>query len=247
VIGVAGLWARFAPWTIFSALRTYQVPFSDDEMLGSRIQQEWAAGVLAILGTRFDAAGSRQAPDQGPYIVMANHESLLDPPLLVRHLGIDRLRFVAKAGLFFIPIFGRGMKILGHIPVDRGNHAKAVASLQRAADRIRAGTSVLIFPEGTRNDGRGVMRSFKKGGFHLALQSGVPILPVAVFGTAEILSKGDWAPTQEGTVRILVGAPIATAGLTAADLGDLIARTRAAIEALLQAGRQGQVEAAADA
>ncbi len=245
--GIVGLWARFGPWTIFSALRTFQVPLSDDQELGSRIQQEWADGVLAILGARFDPAGSQRAPDQGPYIVMANHESLLDPPLLVSHLGISRLRFVAKAGLFFIPIFGRGMKILGHIPVDRGNHAKAVASLQRAVDRIRAGTSVLIFPEGTRNDGRGVMRSFKKGGFHLAIQARVPILPVAVFGTAEILSKGDWSPQQAGTVRILVGSPIPTEGLTAADLNGLIARTRAAIESLLQAGRNEPIKVAADA
>lgn len=246
MIAVAGLWARFAPWTIYSALRTYGILVTGDQEAGSRIQREWGEGVLQILGALYDRDGSRQAPDQGPYIVMANHESLLDPPLLVSHLGIERLRFVAKAGLFLVPIFGRGMKILGHIPVDRGNNAKAVASLQRAVDRIRAGTSVLIFPEGTRNNGKGAMRRFKKGGFMLAIQSGVPILPVAVLGTADILSTGDWSPRQAGTVRIRVGRPIETQGLGVADRDALMERTRAAIEALIAEAEAPTVRTAAD-
>lgn len=236
MIRVAALWARFAPWTIGNALRVLPTAFGDDDGRGDRIQREWADGVLEILGARFDPGSSRPAPGPGPWVVMANHESLLDPPLLISHLGIGHLRFVAKAGLFKVPIFGQGLTALGHIPIDRGRRDRAVASLRRAGERIRAGTSVLVFPEGTRNDGRGAMRPFKKGGFILAIEAGVPILPVAVIGTARILPKDDWAPRAPGPVRILTGAPIPTAGLTVADRDALMARTRAAIEALIDEG-----------
>lgn len=236
MIRVAALWARFAPWTIANAIRVLATAFVGDGERGERIQREWAEGVLEMLGARFEPEFSRPAPGPGPWVVMANHESLLDPPLLISHLGIDHLRFVAKASLFKVPIFGQGMAALGHIPIDRGRRDRAIANLRRAGERIRAGTSILIFPEGTRNDGRGAMRPFKKGGFLLAIEAGVPILPVAVIGTARILSKDDWAPRAPGPVRILTGDPIPTAGLTVADRDALMARTRAAIEALIEEG-----------
>ncbi len=118
-------------------------------------------------------------PD-GPLIFASNHESALDIWVLVEYLPRN-VRFIAKRELFRIPVFGWYLRLGGHIPVDRGNHGQAVQSLRDAAAAVRAGTSLIVFPEGTRSrDGR--VQPFKKGPFALAMEAGVPVVPVAVSG-----------------------------------------------------------------
>jgi 1-acyl-sn-glycerol-3-phosphate acyltransferase len=118
---------------------------------------------------------------------MANHQSNYDIPVLLGYLP-GQFRWLAKAELFKIPIFGRSMRGCGYISIDRFNRQSAIESLNKAADRIKNGASVVIFPEGTRSPDGGIM-AFKKGGFVLAIDAGVPIIPVVIDGTRGIMPK----------------------------------------------------------
>lgn len=124
-------------------------------------------------------------------IFMSNHQSNFDIPVLLSKLPVQ-FRWLAKAELFKIPIFGRGMRGAGYISIDRSNRKSAFRSLSRAAESIRTGTSVLIFPEGTRSSD-GTLQPFKKGGFMLAVDAGVPVVPIIVRGTYDIMAKSGWA------------------------------------------------------
>ncbi|HET8715375.1 MAG TPA: lysophospholipid acyltransferase family protein [Holophagaceae bacterium] len=143
--------------------------------------------------------------DGAPVVFFANHASLMDPPLLVSTLP-DHPVFIAKRELGWVPVLGWAIHLAGFILIDRGNRAKAYASLADAAARIRAGQSVAIFPEGTRAaDGR--LLPFKRGSFHLAKEAGVPLVPLAIRGGHAVLPKGDWR-VRPGTYTLTVGAPL---------------------------------------
>lgn len=143
-------------------------------------------------------------PD-GPLIFASNHESALDIWVLVEQLP-RTVRFIAKRELFRIPVFGWYLRLGGHIPVDRRNHVQAVQSLRAAAAVVRAGTSLIVFPEGTRSRNAQV-QPFKKGPFALAMEAGVPIVPVAVSGSAAVTPRGLIA-VWPGAIRIAVGEPV---------------------------------------
>jgi 1-acyl-sn-glycerol-3-phosphate acyltransferase len=195
----------------------------------------WGKGMLYIAGVRY-LPPIRKIPGQGPYVLMSNHQSNLDPALLWQ-LPL-RLRFVYKIELLFVPVLGLALWAMGNITVNRQNHKKAVQSLQRAAKKIRAGTNVLMFPEGTRNSDPGApLLPFKKGGFMLAIEAGVPILPIGIAGTGECLRKGS-PRTHAGLVAYEIGEPIPTAGLTAADRDALMEKVRQAIEQLCAEARE---------
>jgi 1-acyl-sn-glycerol-3-phosphate acyltransferase len=141
----------------------------------------------------------------GPIIFASNHESALDIWVLFQVLPRS-FRFIAKQELFELPIFGAYMRLGGHIPVDRRNHTRAVQSLRRAGATVRAGTSLVVFPEGTRSrDGR--VHPFKKGPFVVAVEAGVPVVPVAISGTGRVTPK-DAVAVVPGTVRVAVGDPV---------------------------------------
>jgi 1-acyl-sn-glycerol-3-phosphate acyltransferase len=142
-----------------------------------------------------------------PYIFAANHQSQFDIPVLAGFLQED-FCWMAKKELFQIPVFGRSMRATGFIPVDRSHGRQAMQSLLEAAKRIAAGTSVILFPEGTRSrDGR--LQEFKSGAMVLAIKAGVPLVPVAIIGTHKILPKGKLL-VQPGEVLVRVGEPIDT-------------------------------------
>lgn len=198
------------------------------------IARWWGHCVFALSG--ISVSGSPVLPGNGPYILMANHESYLDPPLLIWQIPL-KLRFVAKVELFYIPLFGQAMWVVGHIFVNRGNHEKAVRSLKRAAAKVRAGTSVIVFPEGTRaGAGAGELLPFKKGGFMLAIESGIPILPVGIAGSGSCLRKGSLR-LRPGPIFYRIGEPVPTAGLTPADRDRLMAEVRRVIEDLRRKAR----------
>jgi 1-acyl-sn-glycerol-3-phosphate acyltransferase len=164
----------------------------------------WSRSSLWVAGTRIVQSPMPPLPD-GPLIFASNHESALDIWVLLARVPRS-IRFVAKEELFRIPIFGAYMRLGGHIPVDRKNHVRAVESLRRAGEAVRAGTSLIVFPEGTRSrDGR--VQPFKKGPFVVAMEAGVPVIPVAISGTGAITPKNHVA-VSPGTARLAFGEPV---------------------------------------
>jgi 1-acyl-sn-glycerol-3-phosphate acyltransferase len=142
---------------------------------------------------------------------MANHQSNFDIPVLLGHLKVQ-FRWLAKVELFKIPVFGRAMRKAGYISIDRYHRESAFNSLKVAASKIKSGVSVLIFPEGTRSrDGK--IRPFKKGGFVMAIDSGVPIVPVVITGTRAIMPKGRFR-VYPGDVSMAIHKPIGTSTYT---------------------------------
>lgn len=164
----------------------------------------WSTVGLWLAGARVEVIRMPALPD-GPVIFASNHESALDIWVLFRHLGRS-FRFMAKQELFRIPVFGWYLKVGGHIPVDRSNRARSAASLLRAAEAVRAGTSLVVFAEGTRSlDGR--IHAFKKGPFVIAMEAGVPVIPIAIAGSGAITPKKVVA-VHPGTIRLAVGDPV---------------------------------------
>lgn len=165
-----------------------------------------------------------------PYIFAANHQSQFDIFVLQGYLGFD-FRWLAKLELFKIPVFGKAMHLAGYIPVDRAHGRKALKSLDEAARRIADGASVIIFPEGTRSpDGK--LGQFKPGTMVLAIKAGVPVVPVAITGTHQVLPKGRLL-VKPGRVEIRVGAPIATSDYTVKQKQELAERLQDAVAELL--------------
>lgn len=183
---------------------------------------------LALAGIRYKIAGQANIP-RTAVVFCANHESNVDPPVLFKALH-PRLHVLYKAELHRFPIMGTVFDVGGFVPVERGNRERSMASINRGADSLRAGNSFLIFPEGTRSR-TGDLLPFKKGGFIMAIQAQVPIVPVAVHGGRAAMRKGSpWVRPVRVDVR--VGTPIPTKGLTLDDRDDLIAQVRAAIQDL---------------
>ena len=174
----------------------------------------WARSICTAGGVIVSVAGTEKLDSAKPYIFAANHQSQFDILTLQGFLGVD-FRWLAKKELFQVPIWGPAMRKAGYIPVDRSHGRQALKSLGEAAQKIAAGTSVIIFPEGTRSkDGK--IKDFKAGAMVLAIKSGVEIVPVAIDGTYEILPKGKLL-MKPGNVAIRVGNPIATKDFTSKD------------------------------
>jgi len=186
----------------------------------------WSDANLRILGADLRVHGLDRFDPGRPFVVMANHQSHLDTWAVLAAFPM-RLSYVMKQELRRIPVFGYGCERLGMVYVERGNRESAGRSMAEAARKIATGTSVVFYPEGTRSrDGR--LGKFKTGGFRLAVEAGVPILPVSIAGTRALLPADSWR-FQAGRIDLTIGEPIPTAGLTPNDLDDLIERTRAAI------------------
>jgi len=186
----------------------------------------WAWAVSAATGVRSRATGLDNVPPTGSYVVVSSHNSHLDAPAIVRTLP-HPVYFVIKKELARIPLWGHAAVKIGFIAVDRSDSEQAHSEMARAVDTIRSGRRVLVFAEGTRSPD-GHLQAFKKGGFHLAVDAQVPILPIAVNGSYRLLPKG--APAaRPGRIEVAVGRPISTAGLTKDDVPALAERTREAI------------------
>jgi 1-acyl-sn-glycerol-3-phosphate acyltransferase len=186
-----------------------------------------------LSGIRVRVAGREHIPLDRAAVYCANHQSNVDPPLLFDVLH-PRMHIVFKAEINAIPLLARAFRHGGFIPIDRRNKESAMGSLEAGAASIRAGNSFLIFPEGTRSKTDELL-PFKKGGFLMAMRAQAPIVPVAVQGGRNAMRRGSRI-IQPVTFSVRVGQPIATAGLQPADRDALIARVRAAIEALAAQG-----------
>ncbi|MGE5256558.1 MAG: lysophospholipid acyltransferase family protein [Hyphomicrobiales bacterium] len=212
-------WARTAVVAIWVIIATFflgviAIAISFFNKTGNPVHwiaRVWGRSILAVSGIRVLVAGAERIDVNRPYIFMANHQSNLDIPVLLGHLPVQ-FRWLAKAELFKIPVFGQAMRGAGYISVDRANRQAAFESLQEAREKIRSGCSIVIFPEGTRSlDGS--LKPFKKGGFVMAIGAGAPIVPLAVRGTYRIMPKNTWL-IRPGDVAVDIGEPLATEGYT---------------------------------
>jgi 1-acyl-sn-glycerol-3-phosphate acyltransferase len=190
------------------------------------VARNWIHWILVSCGVKVDATGLDRLDLSRPHVVMANHQSAFDVAAIVATLP-HSWRFVAKRELAWVPFFGWAMVAGGHVIIDRGNRESSVKSLARAAARVRDGTTVVIFPEGTRGSG-GELREFKSGGFHLAIAAQVPILPVTVSGSSRITPPHSLR-IESGRIHVHYGKPIPTAGLRVDDRKELKERVRSAI------------------
>jgi 1-acyl-sn-glycerol-3-phosphate acyltransferase len=177
------------------------------------------------VSTRFEATLDASAR----YIYMANHQSLFDIPVLIATLP-GQTRFLAKQSLFRIPVFGWALAVGGFIPVNREDRSRARDVFTSAVDRLRVGNSILLFPEETRSvDGN--LLPFQRGGFLLALKSGLAIVPVGIRGTLEVQRKGSFAIRPQ-RIAVHYGAPISVAGCDLKQRKELATAVRARVAEL---------------
>jgi len=199
------------------------------------VARNWIAWMLACCGVRVEAEGLENLSE--PVVIMSNHQSVFDIAALIHSLPLE-WKFVAKKELLWVPFFGWALGAADQVIIDRSNRERSVQSLRHAADRVRGGVNVIIFPEGTRSPEAG-LAEFKSGGFHLAIQAGVPVIPVSVSGSSRITPKGSLR-IERGSIRVRYGRPIATAGLVVEDRNRLKEQVRSAILGGLTAEEQGQ-------
>jgi len=188
--------------------------------LSWRIARAWGRVVLKAWGVRVVVLGD--AP-RGPVIYAVNHGSVLDIPVLFAHLP-GSFRIVHKRSLYLIPLIGLYLYCTGHIGIDRSKAFRARKSLERAAQRIAGGTSVAVFPEGTRSSD-GSVHPFKKGSFVLAIEAGVPVIPVSLAGVKRIAPQG-LLRLRPGELAMTLHPPVPTAGRCVEEAGALAEQVR---------------------
>lgn len=210
-------------YTAYQVLRI-TAPTAVEAMVGrgdraahDRRLHAFARRVIDRTGIQLTVTGADRVPLDRAYVYMSNHQSHMDIPVLYASVPSPTLRMVAKTELFRIPLFGRAMRASDFVEVDRGNRARAVASLERAGKVIDSGVSVWIAPEGSRTR-TGELGALKKGGFYLARNTGAPIVPVAINGTYNVLPPKSTRTTRGVPVDVTFGRPIDTAGRPVAEL-----------------------------
>lgn len=220
-IVAVGLTVLYAPAVLLVAL------FDSHSRAIDWIVRSWGKSIVRAAGIQIRAEGFEGLDGSKRYVFVSNHHSYLDIPCLLAVVP-QRLRFMAKVSLFKIPLFGWAIRAAGFIPIDRKNRSTAVKSFDLAGSRIRKGNSIVVFPEEGRSRTR-EMRPFQRGAFLLALRSELPIVPVAVQGTHDIMPVGRLRIYPRPVV-VRASQPIETAGMSIRTKDDLIERTRAEIE-----------------
>lgn len=229
-IFLLGLWfaaiALLAPLLILLVLIT-----GNENFLYAPVRLFIRAG-LAMVGVRVEVTGLEKLDPSQTYIFTPNHQSLIEVPLFVAYLGRNPA-YLGKKEVFKYPIFGYGIRLIGVVPVDRSNSAAAVESAKLATQNLRRGKSYVVYPEGTRSrDGR--MLPFKKGAFMMAIEAGVPVVPITVSGATKIMPKAQ-IKIFPSTVRITIHDPISTVGYSKENVSELVEKTRAKVLSALDA------------
>jgi 1-acyl-sn-glycerol-3-phosphate acyltransferase len=220
-------WPLVALYTVLMATLSLACSFFDRR---GRLQH-WCASTwsrmiarTALLDVRVRGAEHLRADES--YVFLSTHQSWMDIPVMLGYLPCQ-LRIAAKREVFLIPFLGWHMQRSGQIPINRGSTAESIESLRRAARLLGGGVSAFLFPEGTRTRD-GSLQSLKKGGFRLAMESGLPLVPVTIVGTRRAMPRGSMV-LRAGPVEMHIDPPIPTAGLTEGDLPALIQQVREAL------------------
>ncbi len=195
----------------------------------------WARSLLFASRIRVTVKGLSNIDPKRSFIYMSNHQSNFDIPVLLAYLPVQ-FRWIAKNELFKIPIFGYAMKRAGYISIDRSGRKSTLQSIRNAAEIIRNGVSVIIFPEGTRSQD-GNLKSFKNGGFVLAVDSGVPIIPIIIHGTWQIMSKNQLR-IKPGRVFLEIQKPVESSNFSRKTKNDLLEKVRQIISDGLEEERK---------
>ncbi|MDH4227251.1 MAG: 1-acyl-sn-glycerol-3-phosphate acyltransferase [Deltaproteobacteria bacterium] len=211
------LWTIGVPLLIvFSTATATAAVFDKSGNAPHTVASMWMKLILFLSGVGVEVSGAEKLPPP-PFILAANHTGTFDIPVVQGRLPAQ-FRWIAKKSLFGIPFLGWAMYRAGYVPVDLDNSRESVKSLIAAAEKIAAGTSVLIFPEGTRNT-TGKLAPFKRGAFILAQKSGAPIVPVSISGTRDIMKIGGFV-VRPHKVNVSIGSPIESKGKKAEELSE---------------------------
>jgi len=195
----------FIPLTlIFATSALLCTLFDSSGRLYAAHARVWARISLAMAGARVEMHGLENIPP-GPVIFMSNHQSNFDILTMLAHMPVQ-LYWIAKKELFDIPVFGASIRRGGYIPLDRSDGRKALKSMDNAAAIIRAGKSVVMFPEGTRTKDLKLL-PFKRGGFMLAVKAAVPVVPVTINGTGRI-NPANRKRLYSGTISVFIHPPV---------------------------------------
>ncbi len=187
------------------------------------VRHVWVAGLLGFCRVKVIVTGLENFERNQPYVFVSNHQSHFDILTIFRSTPTN-LRFIAKTSLFHIPFFGWYLALAGYIPLDRSNRDRAIRSHDKAAKKIRKGVPIVSFPGGTRSiDGN--VQPFKKGAFMLALKAGVPLVPISITGSMNVMPKKSLF-IRPGTIRIHYARPIEVSGYSIDDRDRLIADVR---------------------
>lgn len=196
-------------------------PAADNKI--HKVASLWAKILLRLCNTSVNIIGRENILQSKPQIFMANHQSDFDILISLAHIPVQ-FRWIAKKELFAIPVFGAAMRNAGYIEIDRSNHEKALQSIEEAALRIRAGKSIMTFPEGTRSRD-GEIKAFKQGTFYLAIKSGAAIVPVSIIGSGRIMPKRSLR-VKPARIKMVIGKPIDVTDFTIEKRHQLIAVVR---------------------
>src|SRR6185369_3726870 len=206
----ASLYLLFVfPWTFLCSIIALLSTFIERSgRTYHKVALFWSKVCLLAAGVKIEVDGSELIPRDQPVIFMSNHQGNFDILALFQAIPI-RFNWLAKEELFRVPLFGRSMQSAGYIPINRGDGRDSLKSLDRAARLVSGGTSIAIFPEGTRSND-GTLLPFKIGGFILASKAGVPIIPFSISGSIKINPPDNFLCLKPGTVRIKFSPPVQT-------------------------------------
>jgi len=233
---VVYLWAPVANvlWYVYTivmaTLSLVLWPFDRTGALQHWCARWWCRLVAWTIFARIHVRGVEHVQPGRPYVYMANHASLIDTPALFAYLPYP-FWIMAKKSLFYVPFMGWHLWTAGHFPIDRTNPRKTATSVRRVIDGVKHGRSLAVFPEGKRTED-GALQPFEPGAFKIALRAGVPIVPVTIRGTFELLPRTSLAP-RPGRVDVILSEPIETTEYTEKTLPALIQRVHDAIGAQL--------------
>src|SRR5580704_2870881 len=193
--------------------------FDSDGRIQHQISRVWSRMLLKVSGVKMQVEGLENIDPGTTYVFVANHRSFMDIPVLLAHLPLQ-FRFLAKKGLFLIPFLGTHLRRAGHLPVVKDNPRASLKSMSDAVRLLRErGMSVMLFPEGGRSKD-GELQQFIEGAAYIAVKSGLPVIPIAMTGTWEVLPMGS-LQIMSGIVELRIGDPIPTANLTLKDRATL--------------------------
>ncbi|MEW6528009.1 MAG: lysophospholipid acyltransferase family protein [Spirochaetota bacterium] len=220
------LWAVVMSIILFIPM-TVAAIFSVTGNLAFNISKIWAWTMLIVTGVRVHIKGREKIKEGMQYVIISNHQSQYDILALVTSLKMQ-FRWVIKKELLYIPLFGWALYAAKNVFIDRSNREKAIASINKAVNRLPQGVSILVFAEGTRSKD-GSLQKFKKGGFTIAIERKMPILPVVVKGSRKILPKGSLI-FHSGNIEVVVCNPIPVDQYTHESIEELINITHNVIE-----------------